>query len=85
MENEIKDKDSDMSLNSSSNSSKSSKQARVDDDTLKMGTEPIEELVPPGYAIHFISLILPQLTKCAEYIIVTKFVGLEALSYLIFL
>ena len=59
MENEVKDKDSEMSLDSSSNSSKSSKQARVDDDTLKMGTEPIENLIPAGYTIHFISLILP--------------------------
>ena len=85
MENEVKDKDSEMSFGSSSNSSKSSKQTKVDEETLKMGTEPIDELVPPGYAIHFISLILPQLAKCAEFSIVITFVGLDALTYLVLL
>ena len=84
MENSTKEKDSDMSFGSSSNSSKSSKQTKVDEETLKMGTEPIRKLVPMGYLIHFVSLILPQLTKCIEISIVIRYVGINALSYLVF-
>ncbi|CAL6025547.1 Transmembrane_domain-containing protein [Hexamita inflata] len=85
MENAGKDHDSDMSFGSSSNSSKSSKQTKVDEETLKMGTEPIKKLIPKGYMIHLVSIIFPQIAKTIEMSLVVRFVGIEAVPDLILL
>ena len=81
MESIAKEKESEMSYASSDNSSKSSKAAKVDEEILRMGTDPVKSLIPQNYLIHFISAILPQITRCIEFALVVKFAGLTAMQY----
>ena len=77
--------ESGMSFDSSSNSSKSSKQAQVDELTLRMGTDSIKKLIPRTFPVHLISTLLPQIAKTIEISVCVRFLGLKALEPLILL
>lgn len=74
------DRESDLSYGSSS-SSRTNK-TRIDEETLKMGTDPMKKLIPKGFLIHFISNILPQITKTIEITVVCRYLSLRSIPEL---
>ncbi|KAH0569845.1 Transmembrane domain-containing protein [Spironucleus salmonicida] len=85
MDGDNADRGSEMSFGSSSGSSSASKHAQVDEITLRMGTDPIKQLIPRSYPVHLVSHLLPQISKTIEIAVVTRFLGIEAVQPMILL